>query len=292
MGGPFKKMTGALFPGQGSEREGMLSLIKTDFQRYLKEDLYIPSQTLKTKPDAFSEVSIQIGIYAVSASFWEDSKRDYIFSLIAGHSLGFYSALFASGSIDFETGIYLIKAAHRAISDIAGRGSFGMTAIIGIKWDIIDSLCKGYEDLYVANINSATQVVVSGAIDSLDSFEEMIVEKGALKISRLPLRYPLHTPILRGVSDIMREMVRDIELKSPEIPVVDHTTGEILASSEKLRETLIGQFSRRVIWRDVISGMRRYGVSRFVEVGPGDTLSKLTKWIERDAEAINLDVQA
>lgn len=278
-------MTGALFPGQGSEREGMLSLVKERRgQERWGQDSHVKFQDL-------TPLKIQQGIYAVSASLWEDSKKDYDFSLVAGHSLGFYSALYASGSIDFETGIYLISAAYRTIVGVARRGNFGMTAIIGLKWDIIEDFCREFRDIYVANINSANQVVVSGAIESLEALEKKVNDEGALKIKRLPIKYPLHTPMLREVLDIIKEVIDVIDLRDPEIPVVDHTTAEILTSSESLRETLAEQFSRRVIWRDVIKRMWLYGIRRFIEVGPGDTLSKLTRWIERDAEVINLDVQ-
>lgn len=288
-------MTGALFPGQGSEREGMLSLVNKRWGQVLQFDIItgkIPeefNQIYNVKLQDLTPLGIQMGIYAVSASLWEDTKKYYDYRLVAGHSLGFYSALYASNSIDFLTGLYLIKAAHMAIKDATGKGNFGMTAIIGLKWDIIENLCGEFRDIYVANINSATQVVVSGTIESLEGFEKKVNDEGALKVMRLPIQYPLHTPALKGVPDIFKDKMSAIKLQDPQIPVVDHTTGEILTSHGDIRKTLTEQFTRRVIWRDVIKKMWLYGIRRFVEVGPGDVLTKLTRWIERDAEAISLD---
>ncbi|MEW6068523.1 MAG: ACP S-malonyltransferase [Nitrospirota bacterium] len=276
MGRAFKEMTGALFPGQGSEREGMLSVIREDFRK-------------KYSLLAQQELNTQQGIYAVSASLWEDSKNRHRFTLMAGHSLGFYSALYAAGCIDFETGIYLIIAAHNAISEVSGNKKFGMTAIIGIKWDIIEDLCRGFSDIYVANINSATQVVVSGSAESLEAFEKKICEEGALKVLRLPTGFPLHTPFLEGTSELMKKAIQDINIRPPLIPIIDHTTSERLTTPEQLKETLTGQFTKRVVWRDVIKKMWQHGTRRFIEIGPRDVLSKITKWIERDAEVISLD---
>jgi [acyl-carrier-protein] S-malonyltransferase len=271
-------MTGAIFPGIGSERDGMLSLVKENFLK----DLNLADE---------KELTLQKSIYAVSASLWDGFKSRYKFSLLAGHSLGFYSALYAANSIDYKTGLYLISFAHRAIKKATGNNAFGMTAIIGIRWDIIENFCRGLKNIYIANINSATQVVVAGYLESLKEFEKRIYDEGAFKVLRLSINYPLHTPILKGSSDFMREAIKDIEIKQPSIPIVDHTTGEILTSLEQIKETLTNQFTRKVIWRDVVMKMWQYGVRRFVEVGPGEVLSKITRWIERDAEVICLDVQ-
>ncbi|MEW6002404.1 MAG: ACP S-malonyltransferase [Nitrospirota bacterium] len=277
-GFPYLKSTGALFPGIGSEKEGMLSTVKAEFLEHLRQE----AQTS-------SEIGVQLGIYAASTSLWEKSRRKYDFSLLAGHSLGFYSALFASGSINFQTGLYLIRTAHWAIMDVAGKQSFGMTAVNGINKVIVDRLCKRFKDLYISNINSSSQVVVSGLVESLESFEKSIIKEGPLKIKRLTIRHPLHTPILKGVSDIMKKSLSDIELRIPKIPVVDHTSGEIITSSGKLKDILIEQFSKRVIWMDVIRKMWHSGVRRFIEVGPRNILTSLTKKIVRDAESLTLD---
>jgi [acyl-carrier-protein] S-malonyltransferase len=234
-------------------------------------------------------LAVQQAIYAVSASYLENARNKYDFRLLAGHSLGFYAALYAAGSIDFDAGFHIIRAAHDAIVQVSGAGTFGMTAIIGIKWDIIENYCRDYRDLYVANINSATQIVVSGAAESLDALERRANKEGALRVLRLPVRYPLHTPILSEVPDIVLQTVDGINISEPEIPVVDHTTGELLTSAGGIRKTLTEQFVRRVIWRDVIRRMWSYGIRRFIEVGPGDTLSRLARWIERDAKTVSLD---
>ncbi len=277
MGRTFKEMTGAIFPGIGSEREGMKELIRKDFLKRLNIS-------------AEEDIMVQQSIYAVSASLWDNAKNVYPVSLMAGHSLGFYSSLYAARSIDFQTGLYLIKAAHRAILKMSGGKSFGMTAIIGIKSDIIENLCKRINNIYIANINSATQVVISGLLDSIDEFERKVIEEGALKVQRLSIQYPIHTPFLKGIEEIMNREVKNIKIKAPDIPIIDHTTAKIMVSAEQIKETLTGQLTRKVIWRDVIKKMWQNGIRNFIEVGPGDVLSKLTKWIERDAEVKSLGV--
>ncbi|NWF75103.1 MAG: ACP S-malonyltransferase [Nitrospirae bacterium] len=277
MGGTFKEMTGAIFPGIGSERDGMKALIKEDLLKQI--DI-----------SCGEDILLQQNIYAVSASLWDSSKLVYPISLVAGHSLGFYSSLYASNSIDFRTGLYLINAAHDAILKMTGSKTFGITAIIGIKWDIIENLCRKFNNVYIANINSATQVVISGPADSIDKIEKKVIKEGALKVQRLSIKYPVHTPFLKGIEEIMNKAVEKIEIKAPEIPIVDHTTSEILISPEQIKETLSCQLARKVVWLDVIKKMWQKGIRKFIEVGPGDILSKITKWIERDAEVKSLGI--
>lgn len=277
MGGTFKKMTGAIFPGIGSERDGMKALIKEELLKQI--DI-----------SCGEDILLQQSIYAASASLWDSSKLVYPISLVAGHSLGFYSSLYASNSIDFRTGLYLINAAHNAILKMTGSKTFGITAIIGIKWDIIENLCRDFNNVYIANINSATQVVISGLAGSIDEMEKKVIKEGALKVQRLSIKYPVHTPFLKGIEEIMNKAVEKIEIKAPEIPIVDHTTSEILTSPEQIKETLSGQLARKVVWLDVIKKMWQKGIRKFIEVGPGDILSKITKWIERDAEVKSLGI--
>lgn len=277
MGGTFKEMTGAIFPGIGSEREGMKALIKEDLFKQI--DI-----------SCGEDILVQQSIYAASASLWDKAKLVYPICLIAGHSLGFYSSLYASGSIDFKTGLYLINFVHNAILKMTGSKTFYITAIIGIKRDIIEYLCRDFNNVYIANINSATQVVISGPAGSIDEIEKKVIKEGALKVQRLSIKYPVHTPFLKGIEEIMDPVVEKLEIKTPQIPIVDHTTAEILISPEQIKKTLLGHLARKVVWLDVIKKMWQKGIRKFIEVGPGDILSNITKWIERDAEVKSLGI--
>jgi [acyl-carrier-protein] S-malonyltransferase len=161
-----------------------------------------------------------------------------------------------------------------------------MTAIIGLKSDIIDDICKGIPDVFVANINSATQVVVSGRLEQISKVEEVVLKEGALDVKRLDINVPLHSPLMKGVGDLIGEGIRNIELSGPGIPVVGHTNPEILDDVDKIRDVICNQLTRRVLWRDAVSFMQEQGVNEYIEVGPSDVLSKIIRWIHRDAIAI------
>ncbi len=272
-----------LFPGKGSERENMLELCLPEHINRLNS--YRAGRDGDYEQDVFNEQAI----FVVSASLWDRHKESNSTKFLAGHSLGYYGALYAAGCIDLDTGLYIIESAYKAIKEVSGQGEYGMTAIIGLKWDIIDGICRKREGLYLANINSATQVVVSGVADALQQLEKDVTEEGALRVVRLPSPYPLHTPLLDGVSDILAGSITFKDIRKPEVAVIDHTTSEVITEQGRIITLLLEQFSRRVVWRGVIDKLWSEGVRRFIEYGPGDVLSRLTRWIVREAEVESLD---
>jgi [acyl-carrier-protein] S-malonyltransferase len=276
-------MIAGIFPGDGSEYPGMSELIglcdiePIDIEFDIRN---IDEDVLKDR------LSSQISVYLISTILW-DRFRDVIdISFVSGHSLGFYSALYAAGVITRQDGVAIVRTAFSAIQEVTSGVEGGMTAIIGLKSDIIDDICRGMPDVFVANINSATQVVVSGLLEQISKVEGAVLKEGALDVKRLDINVPLHSPLMKGVGDLIGEGIRNIELTGPGVSVVGHTNPEILDDVDKIRDVICNQLTRRVLWRDAVSFMQEQGVNEYIEVGPSDVLSKIIRWIHRDAIAI------
>lgn len=283
MGGTYEQMTAGIFPGDGSEYAGMSELLGScDL-----EQINIPFDIRTVDETVLKDrLNSQIAIYVVSTFLWDRFRAVIDSSFVAGHSLGFYSALYAAGVISRQDGIEVIRTAYDAIKEITSNADGGMTAIIGLKSDIIDDICKRITDVFVANINSATQVVVSGRLEQVRKVEEVVLKEGALDVKRLMIDAPLHSPLMNGIGDLMDDCIKNIKLSAPAMPVVDHTEPRILGDVDAIRDILCNQLTRSVRWRDAIMFMQGKGVNEYVEVGPSDVLSKIVRWIQRDAIAI------
>ncbi|MEE9524749.1 MAG: ACP S-malonyltransferase, partial [Thermodesulfovibrionales bacterium] len=268
-------MIAGIFPGDGSEYPGMSELIGSCDIEPIDVDFNIRNINEGVLKD---RLNAQVSVYLVSTFLW-DRFRDVIeISFVSGHSLGFYSALYAAGVITRKDGVEILKTAYSAIKEVTSGVEGGMTAIIGLKSDIINDICKGIPDVSIANINSATQVVVSGLLDHIGKVEEIVLREGALDVKRLNIDAPLHSLLMNGIGDLIGEGIKDIELSGPGIPVVDHTSPEILDDVDKIRDVLCNQLTRRVLWRDAVSFMQEQGVHEYIEVGPSDVLSKIVRW--------------
>ncbi len=283
-----------LFPGQGSEYPGMLrplaghpcaAQIFSRIRELSGRDLY--GLAMDGPEDALrSALNAQLSVFGVSACYWELLKGRYGFSALTGHSLGFYTALYAAGSIGFDDAVNIIVEAHRAIEETAGEGQWAMAAIIGLKVEDCEELCAKAGGVYVANINSATQAVVSGRADMVKYVSGAAIERGALNVRHLPIAYPLHSPFMSGIEGRLMPVVRRMKISEPQIPVQDHTGGGRL-DGEGIKGVLSGQLQRKVLWRDAVLGI---GADRFIEVGPSDVLTKLVRWIDRDAEVMTAEM--
>jgi len=232
-----------------------------------------------------SPLDIQRAIYSISTASWDMLNGPLSFNAVAGHSLGFYSALYAAGVFEKLQGDLIVQKAYEAIHEVASNRPGGMTAIIGIKWQAIEDICRDDPHVHVANINSATQVVVSGSFDGLRRVEQWAHEEGALGVKRLEVDAPIHSPFMKGVEEIMRDALRDMELKDPVLPVVSHIYPGMLTRRKEIEDVLCGQFTQRVLWRDAVNLMYEKGMTEFVEMGPSDVLTKIIRWIQRDAKA-------
>jgi [acyl-carrier-protein] S-malonyltransferase len=159
---------------------------------------------------------------------------------------------------------------------------------MGLKTELVEDICRQAGDVFVSNINSATQTVISGWRDDMLAACLMASEAGALGVKELPILFPLHSPLMQGIGSIISPFLASIEISEPAIPLLSHLDGRPL-DAEGIADVLREQLTRKVLWRDAVRAIRQKGISRFVEIGPSDVLSKLVRWIERDAESFRAE---
>ncbi len=278
-------MIAFLFPGQGSQYSGM----GEDFAKYesaeklyqranevLGFDMYEimngDEQTLTLTENA------QPAIFLASyIAFEEMKKRGITPQVLAGHSLGEYTALAAAGVYDFETGIYLVRKRGEYISQALEPGKGTMAAIIGLDLEKIEEIVNSIEGVYMANYNAPVQIVISGLKDAVYEAMEKCKEAGAKKVVELKVSGPFHTPYLKYAEEKMEEEVRQIKFKEPCCPVVMNITAKPTTDPEEIKRNLIAQITGPVRWMQTMETMKGMNVKEMYEIGPKDVLKGLGK---------------
>lgn len=207
--------------------------------------------------------------------------------LVAGHSLGEYTALAVAGVFDFATAVYLARERGRLMYETGLLQPGGMTAIIGFDESSLIEVCKE-SGTWLANINSPQQLVISGAIEKLKIAAELAKARGARRAIPLPVSGAFHTPMMQKAADAMSEILDSISLRNPDIPVIANTTAEPINTGNQVKAELINQLCNGVQWQRSIEFMLTSGVDTFVEVGPGEVLTGLIKRINGNSLTINI----
>ena len=293
---PFTTGSAAIFPGQGSEYPGMLSCIR---DAGITSDIFgalsaiagsnVLTAVLSEDPQELADIRIsQLAVFGTSACYWHLLRESERFQCLAGHSLGLYAALYASGSVSLEDCARIILKVQDAIETVAGSRTGLMVSIMGLTTDEVEKICRETGGVYVSNVNAAAQTVISGWEEHTRKACSAAMRAGALGTRELPICFPLHSPLMDGVEDIVRPFISSITIRDPAIPLFSHLDGALLDAAGIVR-VLAGQLTRSVIWRDTVKAMKQQGITRFVEVGPSDVLSKLVRWIDRDTESLKAE---
>jgi len=237
--------------------------------------------------DALREpLAAQLSVFGTSVCYWHLLRERIDFHGLAGYSLGFYSALYAASSLSLEDCVRIIVKADEAIRDTTEGKEGLMAAIIGLRVNEIEEICRGAGNVFVSNISSATQIVVSGMKDDVQKACQKALAAGALHCKELPIPYPLHSPLMNGIRERLEPFVKGLEIKAPAIPVISHIDSRSL-NPEGIKEVICGQLTSRVMWKNTVTFFAGAGTTRFLEIGPSDVLSKLVRWIARDAESLS-----
>ena len=203
-------------------------------------------------------------------------------NIAAGHSLGEYAALVCAGSLDAEDALRIVIERGRLMSDVRG----GMTAILKLPLETVRSLCEAVgKGVCVANRNAPTQVVVSGEPAALEEVASRAIEAGGRAI---PLRVsgPFHSPAMLGAQRALEASIINAPLSAPRFPVVSGVTGSAESNPTRLRELLCRQMTAPVQWVGVVTHMKAAGVTRAIEVGSGDVLTRLGRQIHPEIRFI------
>ena len=289
-------MNGFLFPGQGSQTVGMgkelyenvseaASLLDTasNILGYdLKSLLFCgPQEQLTDTKYA------QPAIYTVSAMYLEKAKRDGLsYGYVAGHSLGEYDALLAANVYDFETGLKLVSARGEAMSKMNGHGT--MAAVMGICEEELANYLVS--DVVMANLNSKTQIVISGTEEAVNLVGENLGGREGIKFKKLRVSAAFHSPQMQAASETMKAIIENANLNQPTCYVVSNVTGRPTKSLAEIKTNLIAQITGQVRWYDTIMTMKESGVTTLYEVGHGDVLKKMNKTITFRPKCVGIEI--
>ena len=293
-------MFSIIFPGQGSQITGMTKDFYDNFN-YVKEYFLKADEILNKKlskiildgpKDQLDQTeNTQPAIFLSSYSIFKVIEKETNFDLkkakfFAGHSLGEYSALCCSNSLNFEQTIKLLQARGSAMQNALPRGEGGMIAVLGINISELTDLIKntGNENsCHIANDNSTNQIVLSGKITALEDFAKILNEK-SIKFVKLPVSAPFHSPLMNKATEEMKNEIYNVEFKNPDIAIVSNVTADEVDNSDDIKKLLIEQIEKPVRWRESINNIINKGINQFIEVGPGKVLSGLVKRIDRNAK--------
>ncbi len=212
-------------------------------------------------------------------------------AFVAGHSLGEFSALVAAGALSFEEALLLVRERGRLMSQAGKRQPGGMAAVIGLDRSTVEAVCAqtcevtgGY--VGIANDNCPGQVVISGDKSSLEEGIAALERSGAKRVLRLAVSIAAHSPLMAEAAAAFKEALERVVLRPPQVPFVSNTTGTPLTDPDQIRQALARQLTSPVHWTDSIRWITSHGVTRLIEVGPGNVLTSLLRRIDRTVERL------
>jgi [acyl-carrier-protein] S-malonyltransferase len=301
-----------IFPGQGSQAVGMGKALA---------DAFAPAR------EVFQEVDDALS-QRLSKLMWEGPESDLVLTenaqpaimvasmavirvlereggldlskharLVAGHSLGEYTALCAAGAFTLADAARLLKVRGQAMQQAVPVGEGGMSALLGAEIDQAEELAKECAAAtggicVVANDNAPGQVVISGTKAAIDKAPEIAKAKGIKRAMALNVSAPFHSPMMQPAADRMAEELAKVAIRPPAVPVVANVTAEEVSEPETIRRLLVEQVTARVRWRQSVLAFRSLGVETTVEAGGNKVLTGMVKRIDKELQTVTLDAPA
>ena len=290
-----------IFPGQGAQVVGMgLDLISSS--NAAKEVFYQVDEALGVsiskiifegpEDDLRKTINAQPGILAMSLACLK-AMEEFLGadmpqpSLVAGHSLGQYTALVVSGALDLTMAARLVRERGRLMQYAAELTDGGMAAIIGMEDEDIDAICEetGTE---VSNLNAPGQTVISGESEAVSNAIELAEARGARRAISLPVAGAFHSRLMNPAQKGLNEVIDGMHLGDADIPIIANSTGLPINDSESIKRELVESLCSPVRWRESISYMASRSINTFYEIGPGKALSGMVSRIQDGAIVINV----
>ncbi len=289
-----------VFPGQGSQYVGMgkdlwenSAEIRSLYEEAgntlgydLKELSFSGPQdelnkTFRTQPCLLT---------ASFAAFRALTSRGFRPDVVAGHSLGEYSALVSAGVVSFLDALILTEKRGIFMQEAVHEGDGLMAAIIGLGRSRIDEICLSVESGYVspANYNCPGQVVIAGEKKAVEEAMKLAKEAGAKRALALAVSAPSHCTLMVEASNRLEGLLKTVEFKDPQVPVVNNADAMFLASAERIKLSLVNQLNSPLLWEDSVRNIIDAGVDTFIEVGPGKILTGLIKRIDPSVKLLNV----
>lgn len=289
----------AVFPGQGSQSIGMLANFLPEYHE-VKQAFTEASQVLdydlwkliQTGPDERLNATerTQPALLAVGVALWRlwQARNGPKSAFMAGHSLGEYTALVCAGSMDFKTAIKLVEFRGQAMQQAVPPGTGAMAAILGLEDEAVRFACMEAAQgqvVQAVNFNSPGQVVIAGEKPAVERAMASCSAKGAKRAILLPVSVPSHCALMRPAADKLAARLAELQLKSPQIPIIHNVDVAAHADAAAIRQALKEQLYSPVRWAETVRSLARQGITKLVEFGPGRVLCGLTKRIDKSVEA-------
>jgi len=284
-----------VFPGQGSQSVGMLAELGEN-QPSVKETFAQASEVLgfdlwelvQKGPDAElnDTANTQPAMLVAGVAIWRlwQQRGGENPVVMAGHSLGEYTALVCAGAVDFEEAVALVRERGRYMQEAVPPGEGAMAAILGLDDEQVIAICERAaegEVVAAVNFNSPGQVVVAGAAGAVSRAVDLAREEGAKRAIVLPVSVPSHCALMRDAARRLEERLKEVTIRSPEVPVVNNVDVVAERDPEAIRDALVRQLYSPVRWVETIRCLAEQGVDTLVECGPGKVLAGLNRRIDR-----------
>jgi len=289
-----------IFPGQGSQSVGMLAELATAFPAVEKTfaeasaalDYDLWERVQQGPAELLNQTACtQPAMLTAGVATWRcwQSRSDVVPALMAGHSLGEYTALVCAGALDFVDAVRLVAKRGQYMQDAVAEGSGAMAAILGLEDEQIIAICERAAEgdvVSAVNFNSPGQVVIAGDAAAVQRAMELAKQAGAKRALPLPVSVPSHCALMRPAADSFANDIASAAIQTPVVPVLHNVDVAAHRSAEAIRDALVRQLYSPVRWVETIRAMHSNGVTAVLEMGPGKVLAGLNKRIEKSMAAI------
>ena len=291
-------MKAYIFPGQGAQYSGMgldlynnSSLAKDLFEKansILEFD--ITEIMFSGSPEDLKQTKVtQPAIFLHSVILAKTLGSNFKPDMVAGHSLGEFSALVANNSLSFEDGLKLVSARAQAMQKACDNNPGTMAAVLALENSVVENICEETEGVVVAaNYNCPGQLVISGEIKAIDLACEKLKEQGARRALVLPVGGAFHSPLMEEAKQELENAINNTTFNKPLCPIYQNVTSFAVSDQMKIKENLIAQLTSPVKWTQSIQKMATDGATNFIELGPGEVLQGLARKINGNVEASSL----
>ena len=286
----YYRMKAYVFPGQGAQFVGMgkdlydqSPLAKEYFEKaneilgFRITDLMFEGTAEDLKQTRVTQPAVFLHSVISGLVLGDEFKPD----MVAGHSLGEFSALVAAGALSFDDGLKLVYARAMAMQKACEMEPSTMAAVLGLSDEDVEEVCDQIKDAVVvpANYNCPGQLVISGSIEGIDLACEALKAKGAKRALKLPVGGAFHSPLMQPASEELQAAINSTIFSNPVCPVYQNVHAYPQTEAEQIKQNLIAQLTAPVRWTQTVKNMVTDGATEFVELGPGDVLKGLVKKI-------------